>query len=90
MWICRVLQGEQNLLQCVQTSELLLPRMVEIRTDCAEAATALQARRRNNRVADIERFALELTSRFLLIFHVISCASFLIQPYMHIRGGVAA
>ena len=51
----------------MQTSESLLPRLVEIRTDCAEAATMLQARRRNSHVADIERFSLQLTSTFPLM-----------------------
>jgi len=49
---------------CVQASELLLPRIVELRTDCASAATLFRASRRNDRRSDMERLALQLTSTF--------------------------
>jgi len=47
---------------CVQASELLLPRIVEIRTYCASATTALRVSRRKDRRSNMERFTLELTS----------------------------
>ena len=48
----------------VQASELLLPRIVELRTDCTSAATALRASRRKDRRSDMQRSALELASMF--------------------------
>ena len=46
---------------------MLLPRIVELRTDCASTATLLQASRRNNRRSELERFALELTSMYDIV-----------------------
>jgi len=48
----------------VQAAELLLPRIVELRTDCASTTVMLHARRRNDRSSDVERLALQLTSMF--------------------------
>ena len=49
---------------CLQASEMLLPRIVELRTECTAASTELRASRRNDRRSDVERFALELASMF--------------------------
>ena len=48
----------------LQASEMLLPRIVELRTECTAASTELRASRRNDRRSDVERFALELASMF--------------------------
>ena len=41
---------------------MLLPRIVELQTDCASDATLLRACRSSDRCTDLQRFALQLTS----------------------------
>jgi len=56
----------------VQTPELLLARVIEIRTDCDDSVMTLDVRRRDDRLVNVERFTVQLTGGFHFIDDVLS------------------